>query len=159
MTEETLKNSKQLSRIDFTAGRFEANGKIYIIENQFCIDRWIMKEELEMELGFGANYREMMANWENVYDLANNQRFADIAVSAYNAIKGIEKVSQREPLILKFCALFCNTEDEDRTVINEDMITSKINDWKAGGIAIGDFFTLAANTIPTFIENYKKATQ
>lgn len=154
---ETQKGTP-LKRIDFSKGEFQANGKRYIIEDSFSIQRWIMKEELEMELGYNVDFRGMFASWEEVYSLANQQRFADIAVLAYTKVKGMEKLSERVPAILKYCALFVNWEGEDRNSINEDMMNQKVNDWQAEGLAIGDFFTLAANTIPDFIESYKKAT-
>lgn len=155
---ENQQEQTELKRIDFSQNWFMANGKKYVIETEFSIERWVMKEEIEMEVQYGVSVREMFVAWEEVYGLANQQRFADIVIHAYNKIKGLEKFTEREPSMLKFCALFCNVDGEDRKVITSDMITQKINDWKSEGLAISDFFTLAANTSLGFIENYRKAT-
>lgn len=154
--EETT--GKKLVRIDFSKGEFMANGKRYIIEDEFSISRWVAKEKYELELGYGTDFKGMFSAWEECYALANAQRFADIAVLAHSKVKGLELLAKRQPAILKYCALFCNWEAEDRKAFSDDMVTQKINDWEKEGIAIGDFFTLAANTIPDFIESYKKAT-
>lgn len=149
---------RELPRIAFSTGQFEANGKIYFIESLYSADRWIMKEEIEMEVAYGSSYAEMAKKWETNYLALNEGRMADASVIAYNAMKGIEETFKREPAVLKLIALCCNTADEDRTIITDDMITEKIIDFRKSGIPMNDFFHLAANIIPDFIENFKKAT-
>lgn len=152
-------DDKQVKTIDLEAGRFEANGKVYLIEKSLSIDRWIKMNELEVELGFGVSYREMQASWSKVYELCNDRggRFADVAVTAYNMSNGISKVFDRQPQVLKFCALFFNTEDEDRRTITDEQIGRKVEDWKAEGLSIDSFFVFSLGLVQGLADGYKQA--
>jgi hypothetical protein len=55
--------------------------------------------------------------------------------------------------------LFINTEDEDATIWNQDLMNAKIEDWKIEGIAIQDFFQFALNSVNGFIGIYKKMSE
>lgn len=149
----------QVKQIPLDGKPFEANGKIYQVSNELSIDRWIKMQEFQIELGFGVEFEEMQKNWLKVNDLANKMKFTDIAVLAYNTVNGISKVYSREPMILKFCALFFNTEGEDLGVINDEMITSKINDWKAEGLGIDGFFVFSLAKVNGLAENFKNVIQ
>lgn len=149
----------QLKRIDFTKQSFMANGKEYFIENGFSISRYCEYQVLEKELGFGNTFKGMYDKLLSLYDLMNKVKFVEASVALNNMLTGITKIEEREPSMLKLCALFINTKDEDRTTITDDLIAQKINDWKVEGIEIKDFFTLALNTMDGFIEAYKNLTQ
>jgi hypothetical protein len=149
----------ELKKLPIEEGRFTANGRTYVIETGFSIERYAMYQRFQIEAGFGVTFEEMLKNWEKVTNYANQLRFADIAVLAHNMQRGVIKVSEREPVLLKMCALFINEELEDRRTITDDVISRKINDWKEEGYDITSFFTLALNTINGFIENWKKLTQ
>lgn len=148
-----------LKRIDISKGRFVANKKTYIIETGFSIERYAMYQKLQIETGFGVTFEDMFKNWETVVTLANNLKFSDIVILSYNMGKGMMKLEEKEPLVLKMCALFINEEKEDRRTINDDMISQKIHDWKEEGYDVRDFFTLALNTINGYIDSWKKLTQ
>jgi hypothetical protein len=60
---------------------------------------------------------------------------------------------------MKICTLFMNTEDEDRTVWNNDVVMRKLEDWKQAGIDVNDFFDIALILVPSYIEIYNKFTQ
>lgn len=158
MSNETIPN-KPLKRIDLETGRFEANGKQYTIEGQLAIERFAEFQILEKELALGISAREMFNELRQLYDLTNAQRFADIAVKLNDLIRGHQKLEEREPTVLRICALFINTPDEDRNTITDDMITTKINDWKAEGIAMADFFRVASGSVNGFAELYQKVTR
>lgn len=149
----------KLKRIDLAKGQFEANGKNYIIETNFSIERYSFYQKFQIETGFGVTFEEMFNNWEKVVVLANLLKFSEIVIMAYNMSKGLLKLEEKEPLMLKMCALFINEENEDRRIITDDMISVKINDWKEAGYEMTDFFQLALNTINGFIENWKKLTE
>lgn len=149
----------ELKRIDLQKGWFEANGKKYIIETTFSIERYAMYQRFQIETGFGVTFEEMFNNWEKVVSLANQLKFSDIVILAHNMSRGLLKLEEKEPLMLKMCALFINEENEDRRMITDDMISVKINDWKEAGYAMTDFFQLALNTINGFIANWKKLTE
>jgi hypothetical protein len=149
----------ELKKIDFQQGWFMANGKKYIIESGFSIERYAFYQKYQIELGYNCTFDKMFQEWERVVMLANKLQFSDIVIIAYNMSRAIAKLDEKEPAVLKLCALFVNEENEDRRTITEDMITAKIRDWQEEGIDVGDFFTLASNTITGFITAYKKVSQ
>lgn len=146
----------ELKRLDTKEGKFEANGKIYMIESGWSIQRYAMYQKLQIEGAFGVTFKQLYENMNFAFKALNAGKIADAAVTIHNIMNGVLKVERREPDMLRICALFINTADEDRGVITEDQITEKIRDWEGAGYAIQDFFTLALNTINGFIDVYKK---
>jgi hypothetical protein len=149
----------ELKKLDLNSKNFIANGKVYIIETGLSIERYSMYEQLQIELGYGVSFDEMTQKWKDAYNAAQNAKLADVAVIAYNTLNGIQQVYDRQPLVLKMCALFINEESEDRRVITTDMIIQKIEDWQEEGLEIGPFFQLAIGIIPGFADHYKQLTQ
>lgn len=149
----------ELKQIPFNGEPFWANGKQYFQEENLSIDRWVYMNELQIQLGFGVEYEEMQKSWLEVFNKANEMKFADIAVMAHNMVNGISKVYSRQPMILKFCALFINTEDEDRGVIDEDVINRKIEDWKKEGLGIDGFFVFSLSKVKGLAESYQNTIQ
>lgn len=149
----------ELKTIDLNQPSFEANGKTYTIEGGLSIERYAEFQILEKELAYGLTVKGMFDKINDGYQLLNQQRFADAAVLMNNLMRGVSKMEEREPVILKICALFCNTEGEDRTVINDDMITAKIGDWKKEGIDFKCFFQLASSSVSGLLEIYRSVTQ
>lgn len=139
-------------------GSFQANGKTYYIEEKLSIDRWLMMNDLQIQLGFGAEYQEMQQKWFDVIDLGNKLKFSDIVIIAHNMVNGISKVYDRHPMILKFCALYMNTEDEDRGIITDDMINAKIDDWRLEGLGMDGFFIFSLSIANGLAENLQKVT-
>ena len=70
-----------------------------------------------------------------------------------------EKLDQRHHPALMICALFVNADDEDQKVYDEAVMNSKIEDWQKEGYDVNDFFHLAWNLVPSFIEVYKEDLQ
>ena len=135
----------KLKHINVAERQFLANGKIYIIEaDDISIERWAKYEEISLELQYGtSSFAEMHQRWADVTSLANELKFADIAVMAHNMQTSVLSAIDRTPAQLKLCALFINEENEDRSIISDDIIARKIDDWRKEGFAIGDFFQLA----------------
>lgn len=135
----------KLKHINISERQFEANGKKYFIESDdISIERWAKYEELSLELQYGtSSFVEMHQNWANVTSLANELRFADIAVLAHNMQTSVINAIERTPTQLKLCALFINEQNEDRNIISDEIIIRKIDDWRKEGFAISDFFQLA----------------
>lgn len=152
-------NENQLKRLDFNKQEFTANGTVYRIETSFSIERYCEYQKLEKELAFGTSFSGMYVNLKKMYDLLNSTKFVETSVVLNNLMNGMSKIEEREPTMLKLCALFINTENEDRTVVNNDVMEKKIADWKAEGIDVRDFFSLALNTMDGFIAAYKSLTQ
>lgn len=154
-----LKDKGPLKRIDFEAGTFEANGTQYTIEGALTIERYAELQILEKEMGYGVTFKGMYERLDKAYQLLNKQRFADSAVLINDLIRGITKVQEREPTVLKICALFINAEGEDRTQLSEDLVNKKISDWKAAGIDMRDFFTVASSSVNGFLDVYRTVTR
>lgn len=150
---------KLLTKIDLSTKSFTANGTRYYIEDTRSIDRWVFEQQLTIEAGFGVEFDEMLRAWKDQVTYLNKQDFVNSAVQAYNMANGITKVFAREPTILKFCALFINTAEEDRRTIDSDVISRKIEDWKAEGLAIEGFFEFSLLRVRGLGEGYMKAIQ
>jgi hypothetical protein len=156
-----MEEAKQnpLKRIDMDAGKFTANGKEYFIEGSMTIERYAQFQIYEKELAYGFSTKGIYEELKQILKLMDKLMFTDCAVKLNNLTRGVAKIEEREPVVLKICALYCNTQDEDRTIINEDMISKKIQDWKAEGIDIRDFFALAFNSVNGLLEIYRSVTQ
>ncbi len=134
----------KLKVLDIQEKSFKANGRTYLIEaGDISIERWSKYEEFTLELQYGVSQTEMFKNWKKVTQLANELKFADIAVMANNMQNGIMGIFDRQIVALKICALFINEEKEDRGVISDDIINRKIEDWRKEGFSVGPFFQLA----------------
>jgi hypothetical protein len=156
---DELKANDPLKRIDLNTGIFEANGTRYTIEGALTIERYAELQILEKELGYGLTFKAMFDKLQQAFNLLNKQKPADAAVLLNDMIRGIAMVQQREPLVLKICALFMNTADEDRSSFSADMYNRKIADWKAEKLDMRDFFTVASNSVNGFIEIYRTVTR
>lgn len=149
----------QLKRIDLQKGIFEANGKTYHIEASLTIERYCEFQILEKELAFNLSFKGMFDSLNALWTEVNKMQFGDAAVRINNLLRGMARLEEREPVFLKICALYINTEDEDRSVINQDVITQKIQDWKAEGYDMQDFFMVASNSVSGFIDAYQRITR
>lgn len=150
---------QEVKQIPIDGSPFEANGKTYYVSGELSIERWIKLQGFQTELGFGVEFEEMQKSWLKLIELANKQRFTDIAVLAHNMVNGVSKVFSREPIILKFCALFFNVEGEDLGIITDEMITSKISDWKAEGLGIDNFFVFSLSRVSGLADAFKSIIQ
>lgn len=148
----------ELKRLDMSKPSFVANGITYHIESALSIERFCEYQILEKEAGFGVTFKNLFNNLKELHALMNNVKFVEAAVKLDNMMRGVAKLEEREPTLLKICALFINTADEDRSTINSDMIGKKIEDWKQE-YDVRDFFQLALNTVDGFLEIYANATQ
>ena len=149
----------ELKRIDLQKGIFEANGKTYKIEGSLTIERYCEFQILEKELGFGVSFKSMFDTLNVLWTKINKMEFGDAAVTLNDLLRGMAKLEEREPVFLKICALYINTEDEDRSTFSEDLYTQKIHDWKVEGYDMQDFFTVASNSVNGFIDAYQRITR
>lgn len=149
----------QVKFIDLEKGVFTANGNTYTIEGDLTIERYAEFQILERELALGISAKDLYSKLNELFTMVNSMQFADSAVMLNDLIRGQHKLQEREPTVLRICALFMNTPDEDRSVITNDMITKKIADWKAEGIAMQSFFAVASSSVNGFIEIYQRVTR
>ena len=156
LQEQTVLEKNQLKHIDFSQKVFEANGKIYYIEQNVALARWGKCLKYEVELGMGQTFQNILKQSNKGYEACNEGRLADAAVGYHNIIHMcINGLEERVPAAFRLCCIFINTAGEDRTILTDQMINEKITDWSAEGIAVGDFFDFALNTIPGYISAYK----
>lgn len=149
----------ELKRIDFEKGKFTANGKDYTIEGALSIERYAELQILEKELAYGFTVKEIFNKLKQLWDFLNKLKFAEAAVLVRDLMAGATRVGERTPTTLKICALFINTENEDRGTITQELINTKIADWKAEGMDMRDFFQVASSSINGFLEVYQAVTR
>lgn len=149
----------QLKEIKFEDKKFDANGKTYFIEQSVSYARWMEWRKIQPQLGFDCDYGTMFAQLRKAYDFLNQreQKPLDAGNILFNLMNGIKGAMDDKhiPLVMRLCALFMNTADEDRTVITEQMIMDKVDDWNKEGIGMQSFFLFAISSIPNFLPNYE----
>lgn len=149
----------ELKRIDFETGKFTANDVNYTVSQYLSIERYCEFQILEKELAYGTSFEAMYRNLDRAEQELNKTHFVDAAVLLADIKRGILKVQEREPVVLKICALFINADGEDLTKITADMIELKIHNWKVEGLSMNDFFTVAASSVNGFLGIYQSVTQ
>lgn len=149
----------KLKTIDPAETSFIANGQKYFIESELSIQRAVYAEAVKMELETGLQLGKQLDEWIKLYDLANQQKFADIVVMAYNNRRGFRDFFKSHMPVLKLCACFMNTEDEDRRQITDDMVNKKVADWQEEGISINSFFRHALTSLRAGLGDSGNGTQ
>jgi len=160
-----------MNRINYELKQFTGiSGKVYKIEaDTISTKRFREYEILSLMLAFGSDFKTF---YDSLVEISksmgelnlNKITFNDIEklkIKTQNLIAGIGNYTQTsEPKIIRFCALFCNTEGEDISLFTDEMIKAKYDDW--GNIPISDFFLLVSELIPEFRNVYsliKKETE
>ena len=122
-----------------------------------------MYQKMEIECGYSVGFYGIVQTQDEIWEICNSKDDkkgrADIAVIVYNTKKGIKNVEDRKIPMLTMCALFINEENEDRGIINDDMVSRKIADWEAERLDIVPFFQLAASSIRNFTKVYNEISQ
>lgn len=154
-----INKAKQPKRIDFSKGYFEANGKKYYVQSVLTIERFCEFQILEKELAFSMSFQNVFDQINSACESLNKSKLLDASVTLDDLRRGVARLERKEPTALKLCTLFINTEDEDPTIWNNDIMTKKLNDWKTEGIAIDDFFQYAMNSVNGYVDIYKKMSE
>ncbi|MGN6491161.1 MAG: hypothetical protein ACTHLE_04135 [Agriterribacter sp.] len=151
---------KKLKTIDTAEGTyFVANGKKYYIESSMSVGRYAYFEKIETELGFGRSFAEIIDALKGAMTDINSQKQGEAYVKLSNLIRGIAHMNIKKPHVFRYCALFINSEDEDRSTISEDLINAKFTDWEKEGLDHEPFFSFALNSLPGFRERYTSLIQ
>lgn len=156
LKEQEQKQPKKPKNIDMTKPSFMANGKEYFIQTHLSIARFCEFQILEKEVGFSMTFAKVFKEINEITEIMNEAKFVDCAVRLDNLRRGVAKLEDKEPSVLKLCTLFINTIDEDPSFWNNDLMTVKIEDWKAEGIDIQDFFQFALSTLNGFTDIFNK---
>ena len=150
--------SKKLKKLDPAARSFEAGGKTYFVETKLSIARFHQDQIYEKEAGLSITFAAIVGTLKEAYQDLNTMKAADASVKIHNLLAGLTNVAEKEHVLLKMCALFMNTEDEDRGEIDDDMISRKIASWE-NEYEVDGFFTQALNTVNGFFKIYAEMHQ
>lgn len=153
------KNTQALKQIDLKKKTFTANGVTYFIESSLSFERFLMYQKLQLEVGYETGFYGVFKGLERAYASCNDGKLADASVIIHNLMKGIKTVDDRRVPMLELVCLFINEKDEDRKIINDDMISQKISNWEAEGLDMMPFFHLAVSSIKNFSSVYTEFTQ
>lgn len=148
-----------LKDLELTIGSsFEANGKKYTVSDSMSIDRFIMFEQIELEMGYGTSFAQIFDELNVIYGLMNrtNAKPMDAGVKLYNLIYGVRNLPKKKPYALRAAALFINYEGEDVRTITEQNIDEKIDDWNREGYKPDPFIQYGLSSLRGFLERYKK---
>lgn len=148
-----------LKRIDLESGKFTANGTNYTVEAGLSIERYCEFQILEKELAFGMTFKGIFDKLMEIKNLLDKVKFVAAITILVDLIRGVSQVGEREPVVLKMAALFINYEGENRAVWNTDLMNKKIADWKAEGLDMQDFFTVAFGSVNGFYAIYQNVTR
>lgn len=122
-------------------------------------------EDQCLELGSGKDYETRFNEYVQINQLStscpgndllkNMQQIASISGNNMHEMAEFNK----HPInrFIKFCALFCNKEEEDITRYDTDLVKAKADDWSH--IPYSFFLHLAAIVIPGFLAIYQKTTK
>ncbi|MGG5486256.1 hypothetical protein [Gaetbulibacter sp. PBL-D1] len=142
--------------------KFQANGKNYIIEDKLSIARHIEASKLELHL-FEMSSSVIKSRLISAYNDLNGSnkdktvKFADAATKIHNLVNNLEQnLNFKDLPILNYCALYINSEDEDRRTISKERIQEKVNDWQEAGFEISGFFLLVLSVLPHVKKDFVK---
>lgn len=149
----------ELKKPDEKELSFNANGKKYTIEQSISFERYKLYQKLQIECGYDVSFYGMFEALQKLYALQNEGKLADAAVLTHNLMSGISNIDKRQVPVLEMCALFINTETEDRKIITQEIVDAKIKDWQEEGIAVDYFFTIATATMQNFTKACNEVSQ
>jgi len=161
MKEETkppVDEGPKLKRIDMSQPKFQANGHTYYIQSNLSLERYVEYLKLSNELAFNTDFEGVFKTLKQVHAAVTSgndvlsaiQKTTELTYNQMNAI--VDFANRDHPTVLRFCALFINREDEEIHTYDERLIDP---DWTEEGLAIDDFFYLAANFIPSFRDTFR----
>ncbi len=157
----------KLNDIDFKNKCFTSQGKIFKFDyDGICYDRLVEFIRLLPVVAVGKSHLELMTYLSNIFKQLTSggddfkATYFKISNELFNYTKSFEGANSEDFLnanidtILKFCALVCNTDDEDNTKYNAAAIDRKIEGWKAD-MNILDFFFLAKKLVPEYVQKFR----
>lgn len=146
----------ETKKFDINCKEFTANGKKYTVNPVLSIARYEQYEKLQPKLAYGIDFEAMFKIQKQQYALLNDRKFADAAVISHNLMNSISDLlnSKRENPALLMCALAITGEGEDPGKYEESVQTAKIEDWRAEGFSMEDFFRFAASIMKGLPQAY-----
>jgi hypothetical protein len=132
----------EIKKITWNDKSFQANGKIYHLSTSMSIGRAVFCEEAKIQLETGVRVGQTTEQFQEIYNLLNQGKMADASVKAYNHLKALDSFFERPAPVLRICACFINTQEEDIRYIDDTQVKEKIQDWAEEGISMESFFLL-----------------
>lgn len=139
------------------------SGKVYKIEPEnIKAGRWSEYEIQSLMLAFSANFKDHYHELNEMLKDIDSLGLNKITVNDINKIRNrvvkmqgsvTDFANQPIPKYIKFCSIFCNSEDENTAEYSETLIREKYEDWKH--IPYSDFFLLCSEVIPLFKSVYR----
>lgn len=115
-----------------------------MVHETLTVDGFQRLEELRVEMEAGNTAGDLLKLLQKAYGMLNTQKFADAAVTIYNAINIGERINnQKPPAWLLALTLFVRPEGSDITQWSEADAEIWISEWNAEGFDVTDLFTLA----------------
>ena len=141
---------------------FELDGKIhkFFFEPHISVERYRAMQKIELEMSYALSFKSLHGGLKELYASMNKMEFVESAVKLRDLIEGTHRIDDEAnyPSIMRYSALILNTEDEKRTIYDEQLINSKIDLWVRGGVPIQSFFQIALHSVNGLMENYKENT-
>lgn len=147
----------KLKTLDLTSTSFIANGTEYIIEKELSIQRSVYAEAAKIELEKGVGVGKQTEDWKKVYELCNQSKIVDAGIIAYNNMRGFKNFYEDHSPVIKLCACYINSVDEDRRYITDDIVNKKAQDWSEEGLSMQGFFLLALAILKKDLESCANA--
>jgi hypothetical protein len=151
----------QTKRLPQGFREFEADGHKFEVNTILSIDRYEHYQKLQPRLAYGIDFQALFNSDKKVYQLLNDQRFADCAVIIHNRMNGIKDIldNKREEPGLLTAALAILRDDEDPAIFDEKFQIEKIANWRKEGYAMEDFFLFAAAIMKGLPKAYNEYIQ
>lgn len=153
-----------LNRIDFQNKCFTSCGKKYYINaDALGYERLLKFIEWLPVVAVGKSHLDLMTLISGIFkELTTGgddfkKSYFNASLKCMNYAKSFEGANSESFLntnletILRFCALVCNTENEDVTKFSEGVISRKVEDFKKD-MNMLDFFFLAKKLVPMYQE-------
>lgn len=125
-----------------------ASGTEYFIETPELqgIDRKRAFDHALTTAAFGQGVKGLIGNLLKIKDAFNKQEMAEVGHLITTQLEVAGNIQDRSDATLNACAIFINTEHEDRTKPPTDAeVVRKIQDWNDAGIPFS-FFVACAGT-------------
>lgn len=133
------------------------SGFTYKVQESLSAARYVKMLVFEKNMQYGRSVEQTAQDLNDVITLFNKGQIVDGSVKLVNLRDGVLNIGRENSFVLLTAALFCNTDKEDITSVNMDLLNEKIADW--GEFDFQDFFIIVARLLPGCFRVYEMLTQ
>lgn len=148
----------------FKTGRFEANGKVYVIHSSVPVCNRQRFEKAQLRFAYDLSFEGLYDKMKAIYGYLNSRKLIDIAQAKAddianvlgtisNVMQAIDTFDERIDAAMEICALHIYEVGEEGRELTDSDIKTKIEDW--GQMEYAFFLSLASVLVP----NFKKRLQ